>query len=618
MRVYRLEKDAVERSCATRFAILGPLEVFAHGRQLHLGARKQQLVLAALLCSPNLPVPVDALVDTLWPDSPPRSARKNIQVHVSMLRSLLGAAGQGQRISHQADGYAINVSPAELDSLLFEQRVQAAQKLWRVNHPAEVAHELRQALELWRGPVLAGMQAAAGVEAAAQRLGRMFLGVFEDWAEAELATGGALAVVERITDIARRHPLRERLRMLQMTALFQAGRRAEALAVYDELRRSLAGELGLAPGEAVARLHRSLLAAEPASPPADWPVSQQVTYCPVPRDLPAFTGRADCTRCLQDEIAGGARLVVLTGPVGAGKTALAVHTAHLLSGQFPDGRFFVRLRDWDGTARAPGDALAELTSAAGLPGLTRKFADARREWQRWLAAHRCLIVLDDARREPDVRPLLPETGDSVVIITARSRLAGLAPAFRFHLPPFTMAEGVRLLERHIGAQRVAADPRAAEQIVIAAGMLPLGVHLAGERLAGLRHVPLREFLARLDNGPAPLDELAAGDVALRARLADAIADLPAAAGHAFARLGLLPEPVFTLAEATAVLEVGEDAATQALEVLLDASVLVTPEQEVVAQAVIYEMPAIAHAYARELALAGPAIHHRPQPAAAAL
>ncbi|MFJ2775075.1 BTAD domain-containing putative transcriptional regulator [Kitasatospora sp. NPDC087315] len=575
---------------AVGFGILGPLRVLDDGRSVDPGTRKQQILLVALLCQANSRVSFDALVEALWDDAPPRTARKNIQVYISALRRLVGAES-GSRISHQAGGYVLHAAVGELDSLCFEQRARAG--------------ELAEALALWRGSALDGFRDVPLINAAAQRLDRRFLGVFEDWTEAEIAAGGGPAAIERVTEIAQQHPFRERLRMLQMTALCQAGRRSEALAVYDELRQSLAYELGLPPSPALARFYRSLLCEQvPAEPrPAAPRPRREVPPNLLPCDPPAFTGRVSATRHLTDGLVrGGNRLAVVTGPLGAGKTALAVHVAHRLGDHFPDGRLFVRLRGEDGRLRPLEDVLRQLLAAAS-PGRPEQPGppDPRWAWQLWLTGRRALVVVDDARRECEVRPLLPEAGESAVVVTARPRLIGLEGAHRLWLSPFAAEEAVEFLGRVIGMDRVDADRESAGRIVRAAGLLPLGVRLVADRLAFLRHVPLREYGARMAGTRALLDELCGGDSAVRARLAESIEDLPEAAHWAVLRLGRLAEPVFTLEQAAAVLDSDPDTAVRVLEHLLEASLLTVPNVEVLAHTVQYEMPALPYAYARELA-----------------
>jgi DNA-binding SARP family transcriptional activator len=570
------------------------MRVEAHGNSVDAGPRKQQVVLAALLCNANSLVSVDALTEALWLGSPPRTARKNIQVYLSTLRGMTRAA-QGPRISHQNGGYVLHLDPAELDALRFEQLVRDAGRLRQVESASAAAEALAGALTLWRGRALDGMRDVPLLAAAAERLDRQFLAAVEDWAETEIETGRGASVVERLTEVAQHHALRERLRILQMTALCQAGRPTEALAVYDELRRSLARELGLSPSYALEEFYRSVLRGEvPAIRSALRPP------CRLPWEPPNFAGRVEVTRQLTDAVGHGRhRLVVVHGPLGAGKTALAVHTAHQLGDRFPGGRFFVRLHGAEGRPRPFEQVVAEVVPPA--PAGRRE--DRLESWQEWLAQHRALVVLDDARRESDVRPLLPESGDSVVVITARSRLAGLEGACRLAVPPLTVAAALEFLGQTIGIARVAADPTSAERIVRATGLLPLGLRLVAERLALLHHVPLREYAARMTDIPSLLDELSASDTTVRQRLAEAISELPSPARTGMARLGGLPEAVFTLTEAVTVLDTDEHTAVRILEILLEASLVTVPGTEMLAHAVRYEMPPLTYAYAREMAAA---------------
>ena len=339
---------------APRFGILGPLQVLAGEHHVKLGSAKQQIVLAVLLCNANSPVSIDLLTEALWGMTPPRTARKNVQVYVSALRDLVDTGPT--RISYGAGGYVFRAQPAELDSLDFERHARSRHSLRYSRQPADNARALAAGLGLWRGPVLDGLRDVPLIDAAARRLERQFLDVFEDWAEAEIAAGGAASVIERITDIAERHPLRERLRTLQMAALRDVGRVSEALAVYDELRQSLAHELGLSPTPAVSGFYQSLVTEQETARPQAPPVL-------LPWDLPDFTGRAEHTRQLADALSGRNRVMVVTGSAGAGKTALAVHAAHQLGDCFPDGRYFVRLRREDGTPRSAQEVTSWLAQA---------------------------------------------------------------------------------------------------------------------------------------------------------------------------------------------------------------------------------------------------------------
>lgn len=573
-----------------RFGILGPLRVLDDGHPVELGPRKQQIVLAALLCNANSTVSVGALTEALWGERPPRTSRKNIQVYVSALRDLADTPA-GTRISYGCGGYVFRAQPGELDSLAFEQRARGRHSVRHFGHSADIARGLTAALDMWRGPVLDGLRDVPLIDATARRLEQQFLDVLEDWAEAEIAAGGAAGVIERLTDAAARHPLRERLRVLQMTALRDIGRVPEALAIYDELRQALARELGLSPSPAVAGFYQTLLREQPPSrgnAPPDL----------LPWDSPRFTGRAELTAQLTDVLSGGShRVVIVTGSAGAGKTALTVHVAHQLADRFPDGRFYLRVRREDGTPQPPEEAASWLLRAAGLGAS----AEPVRTWRLWLARHRALVVLDDARAEPEIRPLLPGAGESAVLVTARPRLAGLESACRLRVPAFEAAEALEFLERVIGPERIAADRPAAERIAEAAGFLPLGLRIAAERLALLSHVPLREYASRVADPPALLDELAAGDMTIRARMAEVLAGLPVPAREAMPRLGLLPDPVFTLHEAAVVMAADEDTTMRVLETMLEASIVTVPDVETMAHTVLYEIPRLTYAYAREIA-----------------
>ncbi|MFH9298732.1 BTAD domain-containing putative transcriptional regulator [Streptomyces sp. NPDC017520] len=599
---------------AVYVSLLGPLTARLDDRELPLGPRKQRLVLATLLARPNTPVPVGVLTDAVWPDDPPRTARKNLQVYVSAVRALLGPAGDGGRgrVVHGCGGYLLRIAEDELDTLRFGALARAGRAAAGRGDLPGAARLLREALDLWEGPPLNDLRDSAEVAEEALRLEARCLTVFEDWAETEIELGRAAVAVDGLRDLVERHPLRERLRAAWMTSLHQSGRQAEALAVYDDYRQLMSRELGLEPSPAMAAQYRSMLGPgrEARRPAAAREAGRAET---LPACTGAFTGRRDELRDLLDVLGGGEeRVVVVSGPAGAGKSALAVRAAHLLAERFPDGRVHVRVRREDGTARSRADVLAELGRLCGVAGgapakpeggpadvrvATAALADA---WQGWLARHRALVVLDGVPDEAAVRGLLPRSGKCSVLVTARGQLAGLAPVHRIALPALADGEALELLGKLIGAGRLRTDPGAALRIVRACGALPLAVEVSGMRLAVLRHLPLAEYADRLGDPSAALDELVAGDVSVRDRIASGWRDLADGDRWVLGRLaGFTEDGGFTLDRATAALGCGERVAIRAVESLIGAGAVTSPTGEVTAHAALYEVPRLLGLYARE-------------------
>ncbi|MFF6904458.1 BTAD domain-containing putative transcriptional regulator [Streptomyces sp. NPDC012389] len=601
---------------AVYFSLLGPLTAVRDGRPLPLGPRKQRLVLATLLARPNTPVPVDVLTDAVWPDDPPRTARKNLQVYVSAARALLGSTGDDgrDRVVHGCGGYRLTIGEGELDTLRFRSLARAGRAAGERGDLRGAARLLREALDLWEGPPLNDLRDSSGVAEEAERLEARCLTVYEDWAETEIELGRAAVAVDGLRDLVERHPLRERLRVAWMNSLHQSGRQAEALAVYDDYRQLLARELGLEPSPAMAALYRAMLGrGRAARPPAGDRDTAHGTALPAaPRH---FTGRREELRDLLALLGSpDERVVVVSGPAGSGKSALALRAAHLLGDGFPDGRFHVQVRREDGSARTPAEVLGELGRLCGVRVPTVPAVPAGPEsgpaaavsqgaedaWQRWLSLHRALIVLDDVPDEAFVRGLLPRSSPSSVVLTARGQLAGLAPVHRIALGALADGEALELLGKLIGPGRLRTDPAAALRIVRACGALPLAVGVSGMRLAVLRHLPLAEYADRLGDPSAALDELVAGDVSVRLRMASGWQDLSPDGRRALGRLaGPAQEGGFTLHGAMEALGCGERAAIRTVESLIDAGAVTSPTGEVTAHAALYEVPRLLCLYARE-------------------
>ncbi|WP_410587705.1 BTAD domain-containing putative transcriptional regulator [Amycolatopsis sp. lyj-23] len=507
------------------FGVLGPLAVEGPpGHWVALRGERQRTLLAVLLLNAGRPVPVDVLVEALWPDGPPKSATSNLHTYLSRLRERI----DGLRVEHGPPGYRLHVEPEELDLLAFRSAVADGR---RTADPVAAAGHYRRALALWRGPVLAGLHVPR-LDADVARLESERLAVFEDCVDAELTAGRHGELTGELQAMITEHPLRERLAAQLMIALHRAGQQGSALEVYRRLRTTLIEELGVEPGAEARRVHAAVLRGEdpvPRLPPSVWPV------CQLPPDIGDFTGRdaelAELTGVLG---AGtGVPVAVLTGEPGAGKSTLAVRAAHRLRARFPDGQLYVPL-----AGREIGEVLADLLRALGVPGPAVP-DDVRARaavFRGRLTDRRVLVVLDDAVDPEHVRTLLPGTPGCAVLVTSRRRLSGLAGAHRLALGPLSGADATELLNRLAGA-RVAREGADAERIITACARLPLALRIAGSRLAIRPHLRLGELADRLEDEVRRLDELTVSDLAVRSSIALSYEGLRPPARRAFRLLG---------------------------------------------------------------------------------
>ena len=243
-----------------RFRILGPLEVGDDRGPVPLGGQKQRAVLALLLRRAGQAVAVDAIVDKLWGEQPPRTAVTSLQNFVSQIRKLVGP----EVLVTKPPGYALLAGPDELDLARFEQLVAEARRA----DPEERARKLREALSLWRGPPLADLSYETFAQEEIRRLEELRLEALEQRFDAELACGASAELVVELEALLGQHPLRERLRGQLMLALYRSGRQAEALEAYHLGRRALVDELGIEPSPALQQLYGSILRQEAGLDPS--------------------------------------------------------------------------------------------------------------------------------------------------------------------------------------------------------------------------------------------------------------------------------------------------------------------------------------------------------------
>jgi DNA-binding SARP family transcriptional activator/Tfp pilus assembly protein PilF len=524
------------------FRILGPLEVEGSAGLIRIPPGRQEVILACLLLEANRVVGTGHLVDLIWNDEPPDTARAQVQICVSRIRKSLGAAGVEPSIISRAGGYQLRTSGDQLDLHTFSRQVGHARALIRDGQRAQAAETLRAAVALWRGGCLSGIPCES-LRTRALRLDEDRLAAMETYLDLELELGRHHELVGELSELVHEYPLRERTRGQLMLALYRSGRQAEALEVYRSGRTLLIDELGLEPGEELRLLETAILAGDPAlnltaearrgqgdgAAGGAEPVLQQhldVKPQQLPADTADFVGAEAAIGEVEEVLLGGdapraVGVAVIVGKPGIGKSTMAVHVAHRLSDRrFPDGQLYCDLR---GTSHDPvptREVLGRFLRALGIPGpVIPDSTDERAEMYRTLlASRRALVVLDDAAAESQIAPLLPGSGNCAVLVTSRYRLTAVPGAETVELDVLGPEHSLELLARVVGHRRVAREPDAAEALFRTVGGLPLALRIVAARLAARPHWTLASMVHRLANERHSLDELAHGEMTIRASL----------------------------------------------------------------------------------------------------
>ncbi|AUG80463.1 hypothetical protein CFP65_5777 [Kitasatospora sp. MMS16-BH015] len=603
-----------------RFCVLGRMLASRGAVPLSLGSPQQRAILTVLLLTPGHTVGTPNLIDALWAEDPPSNARATVRTYVWRLRrSLAGAsaeAGAGPvggpgRLDSVPGGYHLAVTPDSVDALRAERLVADAGRASASGEPVRARRLLGEALALWQGEPLVGIP---GPYAARQRsrLEDLRLTVLEARLALDIELGRAGLCVSELTALIQEHPFRERLHELQMRALFRAGRQSEALEVFQEARRLLVGELGVEPGPDLTALHGRILEGDPAltagattagvallasdrperasggAPPGpdadraqEWP-TPALRPAQLPPDDQDFTGREEPVRVLCAALVGEVsgrdtiRIGAVAGMGGVGKTALAVHVAHLVKEAFPAGQLYADLRG-GGDRSEPEAVLGSFLAALGVPaadlpdGLAAKSALFRSRTD----GRRLLVVLDNAADIAQVRPLLPGAAGCAVLVTSRAWLAELAGARQVGLSVFAPAEAQDLLARMIGAERVAEESTALE-LVRACGYLPLAVRIVAARLAARPGWTLRAMLDRLGDERRRIDELKVGDLAVQATFELGYHQLTPTQARAFRLVASVDCPDLGVTAAAVLFGTDEPRADELLESLADVAMLDSP------------------------------------------
>ncbi|RSN34673.1 hypothetical protein DL990_13640 [Amycolatopsis sp. WAC 01416] len=568
------------------FRLLGPLEVVLEGERCHLGGGRQDKLLAALLLAGGGVLTTSNLIDVLWEDAPPDTARRQVHNAIAALRKHLGPA----RSLVVTDGahYRVDIAKDRVDAHRFAYAHAEAREASSQGERIAAIAQLQAALGLWRGPALAGL-GGRFIDAAAARLNEQRLEARELLVDLRLESGEADTLISELTELTTANPLRERFNYQLILALYRCRRQSEALALYERTRTRLANELGVDPGPELRDLHQRMLRGDPGlEPPAPStahrrpaPYFDAIRPCVLPHDIADFTGRsAEIDRLLAAEGSADDTALVITavdGMAGVGKTTVAVRVAHHLADRYPDGQLFVDLHGY-----TPGEhpleigaALDLLLRSIGLPPeqVPHDVESKVARWRSELAGRRMIIVLDNAANAAQVRALLPGSPGAQAIITSRRRLSTLEGSTPVPLEPMPENEAIELFRRIAGQDRVDHEPDQLRTVVAQCGRLPLAIRIAASRL---RHRPMWtiEYLSsRLANERRRLAELSTADQSVRAAFTVSYRHLTDHQRRLYRLLGLHPGSDFDSGAAATLLNAPSQDVEALLEELLDVHLL---------------------------------------------
>ncbi|MGO4634616.1 BTAD domain-containing putative transcriptional regulator [Streptomyces sp. 2RAF24] len=562
------------------------------------GTPKERLTLTALALDAGHPVTLDTLVHRVWDDQPPSKPRASLHVYAARIRRRLRTAACPAHLLQGAHAYTLEIDPDLVDWHRFRRLSDEARALSGGGDTGGALERLTEADGLWRGEPLAGLT-GLWAEGTRTHFTEKRLAATLTRTAIELGLGRHAELVPDLAALLDAHPTDETIAAQLMTAAYGSGRQGDALRTYDSVRRRLSEELGTDPGEALSRVHRLVLdrapvaellprpAPAPPSPAAPHTLPGHGDLVGRERELGLITsiGTPADTATADPSGAGGGGVIALqtiAGMPGVGKSLLAVHAARLLADRYPDGQVLLDLR-----THAPGRQ--GLSAQAALFTLLRVFGVAADSipadpdertalWRTLLSNRRAVIVLDDAADAEQVRPLLPGSSPSLVIVTSRRRLTGLPGVRSLFLDILSAADAAALFRRLVGDDRVR-DPEDVARIVRLCGHLPLAVELAAGRLASRPSWSTSHLVEKLTRTPGRLAEIRDGFREIARVFEMSYHALTEERRKAFRLLSLHFGATFGPHAAAALTGLSLDATERALDSLLDDHLLSEPAPE---------------------------------------
>jgi DNA-binding SARP family transcriptional activator/tetratricopeptide (TPR) repeat protein len=552
------------------YRLLGELEISWDDQSLNLPGGHRLIVLAALLINANQRISKAELLQAAWGSEEVSEA----QLHkaAAALRALLGQIGRdGDLVTHTRYGYEIQVSDDNLDMLLFRRLVLQADEARSHRRADDEISHLGLALGLWRGQrPLSNVPSDAfrhEIDRLEQRRKRAAVRLFD----LEITRRGYDRILDGLALIAGYYPDDGRLGEQLMIAAYRCGHVTDATAAYERHAAALGEQTGGAPDPALRALYYAIASGdEPAVAAAESAIARRAGLpasaglgagAATPRQLPPdpadLVGRddlvAEASWLLGRPPSRAIPVVVISGPGGIGKTALARRVAHLLNERYPDGQLYTELRGTAGQPADPSEVLAQFLRAFGAPTVPETLPERIATYRTLVANRRVLVVLDDAAGGAQIRDLIPASPACGVLVTARQRLPEIDGAH--HLPPLaplSRAASTELFLRVVGNSGIdlQAERDAVGRVVALCGGLPLALRIAGALRVHDHPRPTAELADRLARqGP---EAFTYGELSVARTIGAGFDRLGDDARGLFLKLGLLHLSSFGLWTAAAL------------------------------------------------------------------
>ncbi|MFG1871559.1 AfsR/SARP family transcriptional regulator [Micromonospora arborensis] len=585
----RRHPDAPQSRC--EFKVFGGLGCRRDGAEVDLGPVRQRIVLAKLLAAGGDAVSLENIIDGVWDENPPASAVNQIHRHVGHIRRIfepdLDVRETGRYLLPVGTGYRLVLATEDSDLAMYRELVRRAREALAGGDVVAGVRAYLTALELGRSPAFTDLPTSALSSPEFVAIERDRIAVALAASEAAIAHGMAGTVLTPLLSVAAAAPLDEALQACLMRAYVATGHRAEGVRVFERTRQRLVEELGVDPGPELRDAYRDLLASG-GTPQEELRPPEAPRPAQLPPPVAGFVRRNDMAAVLDDQLSDAFSdativITVLGGMGGIGKTALAVHWAHQIAGEFPDGQLFLNLRglDPDGRVMSSEEALATLLASLGEPAVSSPQENLDAQAARYrsrLFGRRLLILLDNARDSDQVRPLLPASRGCLVIVTSRNRMTSLVTregARYLQVDRLTGAESRQLLINRLGARRATADPDSLDKVITLCAGLPLALAIVAARVALNPALPLSTVVSDVSAPSARLDALSSTDSSddVRSVFSWSYRALDPATAQVFRALATHPGPGISLESVASVAGVGHVQARKLLTELVTANLL---------------------------------------------